>query len=58
MSLPALQKFERRIERQLRLLEFGKTLIERKIERHIRQFELRRDDLGRKIEERIEQRIK
>ncbi len=58
MSLPALQKFERRIERQLRLLEFGKTLIERKIERHIRQFELRRDDLGRKIEQRIEQRIK
>jgi phosphatidylethanolamine/phosphatidyl-N-methylethanolamine N-methyltransferase len=62
MSLPALQKFERQIERQLRLLEAGKTIIERKIERHFRQFELRRDDfgkkLGRKIEETIEQRIK
>jgi phosphatidylethanolamine/phosphatidyl-N-methylethanolamine N-methyltransferase len=62
MSLPALQKFERKIERQLRLLEVGKTLIERRIERHIRQFELRRDDfgkkLGRKIEQGIEQRIK
>src|SRR5579859_6390155 len=58
MSLPALQKFERKIERQLRLLEVGKTIIERKIERHIRQFELRRDDLGKKIEKTIEQRIR
>jgi predicted O-methyltransferase YrrM len=58
MSLPALQKFERKIERQLRLLEVGKTILERRIERHIRQFELRREDIGRKIEQRIEQRIK
>ncbi len=58
MSLPALQKFERKIERQLRLLEVGKTIIERKIERHFRQFELRRDDIGKKIERTIEQRIK
>jgi phosphatidylethanolamine/phosphatidyl-N-methylethanolamine N-methyltransferase len=58
MSLPALQKFERKIERQLRLLEVGKILIERKIERHIRQFELHRDGIGKKIEKTIEQRIK
>lgn len=58
MSLPALHKFERKIERQLRLLEVGKTLIERRIGRHIRQFETRRDDLGRKIEQGIEQRIR
>jgi phosphatidylethanolamine/phosphatidyl-N-methylethanolamine N-methyltransferase len=57
MSLPALQKFERKIERQLRLLEVGRTIIERKIERHIRQFELRRDDLGKKISEQIEKTI-
>ena len=32
MPLPALQKFERGIERQLRLLEVRKIVIERKIE--------------------------
>src|SRR3984885_1455937 len=62
MSLPALQRFERKIERQLRLLEVGKTLIERKIERQFRLFERHRDDLGKKlsaqIEKTIEQRIK
>jgi phosphatidylethanolamine/phosphatidyl-N-methylethanolamine N-methyltransferase len=62
MSLPALQKFERKIERQLRLLEVGKTIIERKIERQFRLFERHRDDLGKKlsaqIEKTIEQRIK
>jgi phosphatidylethanolamine/phosphatidyl-N-methylethanolamine N-methyltransferase len=62
MSLPALQKFERKIERQLRLLEVGKTIIERKIERQFRLFEERRDGFGRKlsaqIEKTIEQRIK
>src|SRR6202042_34291 len=58
MSLPALQKFERKIEQQLRLLEVGKTLIERRIERHIRQFEQHRDDIGKKIEQTIEQQIK
>ena len=58
MSLPALQKFERKIEQQLRLLEVGKTLIERRIERHIRQFEQHRDDIGKKIEQTIEQRIR
>ena len=58
MSVPALQRFERKIERQLRLLEVGKGIIERKIERHIRQFEQHRDGLGKKIEKTIEQRIK
>ncbi len=53
MSLPALQKFERKIERHIRLLEAKKYLIERKIGRHFRLFERKRDDLGKKIEERI-----
>jgi phosphatidylethanolamine/phosphatidyl-N-methylethanolamine N-methyltransferase len=55
MPLPALQKFERKIERQLRLLEFGKTIIERRIERQFRILEQRRDDIGKKIEQRIKQ---
>jgi phosphatidylethanolamine/phosphatidyl-N-methylethanolamine N-methyltransferase len=55
MPLPALQKFERKIERQVRLLEAKKYLIERKIGRHIRLFEQKRDDIGKKIEERIRQ---
>ena len=55
MSLPALQKFERKIERHIRLLEAKKYLIERKIGRHIRQFERKRDDFGKKIEEQIRQ---
>jgi phosphatidylethanolamine/phosphatidyl-N-methylethanolamine N-methyltransferase len=58
MSLPALQKFERKIGQQLRLLEVGRTLIERRIERHIRQFEQHREDIGKKIEQTIEQRIR
>ena len=53
MQLPALQVFERKIGRQLRLLEVRKTLIERKIERQIRLFEQKRDGLGRKIEQQI-----
>ena len=53
MALPALQVFERKIGRQLRLLEVRKTLIERKIERQIRLFEQKRDGLGRKIEQQI-----
>jgi phosphatidylethanolamine/phosphatidyl-N-methylethanolamine N-methyltransferase len=55
MSLPALQKFERNIERQLRRLEAKKLIIERKIERQIRLFEQRRDGIGKKIEEQIRQ---
>jgi phosphatidylethanolamine/phosphatidyl-N-methylethanolamine N-methyltransferase len=55
MPLPALQKFERKIERQLKLLEFGKTIIERRIERQFRLLEQRRDDIGKKIEQRIKQ---
>src|ERR1700692_1217109 len=62
MSLPALQKFERKIERQLRLLEVGKTIIERKIGRQFRLFEQHRDDFSKKIsaqiEKTIEQRIR
>jgi len=53
MPMPALQLFERKIGRQLRLLEVRKTLIERKIERQIRLFEQKRDGLGRKIEQQI-----
>ena len=53
MPLPALQSFERKIGRQLRLLEVRKTLIERKIERQIRLFEQKRDGIGRKIEQQI-----
>ena len=53
MQLPALQVFERKIGRQLRLLEVRKTLIERKIERQIRLFEQKRDGIGRKIEQQI-----
>jgi phosphatidylethanolamine/phosphatidyl-N-methylethanolamine N-methyltransferase len=55
MPLPALQKFERKIERQLRFLETRKTLIERKIERHIKLFEQKRDGIGKKIERQIKQ---
>lgn len=55
MPLPALQKFERKIGRHVRLLEAKKFLIERKIGRHIRLFEQKRDDIGKKIEERIRQ---
>ena len=53
MPLPALQSFERKIGRQLRLLEVRKTLIERKIERQIRLIEQKRDGIGRKIEQQI-----
>ena len=53
MPLPAIQSFERKIGRQLRLLEVRKTLIERKIERQIRLFEQKRDGIGRKIEQQI-----
>jgi phosphatidylethanolamine/phosphatidyl-N-methylethanolamine N-methyltransferase len=53
MPLPALELFERKIGRQLRLLEVRKSLIERKIERQIRLFEEKRDGIGRKIEQQI-----
>jgi phosphatidylethanolamine/phosphatidyl-N-methylethanolamine N-methyltransferase len=55
MSVPALQKFERNVERQLRLLELRKTIIERKIERQMRRFEQKRDGIGKKIEQQIRQ---
>jgi phosphatidylethanolamine/phosphatidyl-N-methylethanolamine N-methyltransferase len=55
MPLPALQKFERQIGRQIRLLEFRKNIIERKIERQVRLFEQKRDGIARKIEEQIRQ---
>src|ERR1700761_3032735 len=55
MPLPALQNFERTIDRHIRLLEAKKYLIERKIGRHIRLFEEKRDGIGKKIEERIRQ---
>src|SRR3974390_787609 len=53
MPLQGLQKFEEKIERQLRFLEIRKHIIERKFERQIRLFEQKRDDIGKKIEERI-----
>jgi len=55
MSLPALARFEKQIERQLRLLELKKSVIERNIGRRIRFFERKRNGLGKKIEERIRQ---
>ncbi len=55
MPLPALQRFEQKIERQIRLLEAKKYLIERKIERQIRIFEQKRDGIGKKIDEQIHQ---
>ena len=55
MALPALQKFEQQIGRQIRLLEYRKNIIERKIERQIRLFEQKRDGIGKKIEAQIRQ---
>jgi phosphatidylethanolamine/phosphatidyl-N-methylethanolamine N-methyltransferase len=55
MPVQALQKFERKIERQLRMLEWRKTLIERNIGRQIELFDQKCDSLGKKIEEKIRQ---
>src|SRR6202051_5292414 len=55
MALPALQKFEQQIGRQMRLLELRKNIIERKIERQIRLFEQKRNGIGKKIEAQIRQ---
>jgi phosphatidylethanolamine/phosphatidyl-N-methylethanolamine N-methyltransferase len=55
MALPALQKFEQQIGRQMRLLEIRKNLIERKIERQIRLFEQKRNSIGKKIEAQVRQ---
>jgi phosphatidylethanolamine/phosphatidyl-N-methylethanolamine N-methyltransferase len=55
MALPALQKFEQKIGRQIRILEFRKNVIERKIEKQIRIFEQKRDGIGKKIEKQIRQ---
>jgi phosphatidylethanolamine/phosphatidyl-N-methylethanolamine N-methyltransferase len=55
MQLPALQRFEQKVERQIRLLEAKKYLIERKIERQIRVFEQKRDSIGKKIEQQVRQ---
>src|ERR1700735_2379972 len=55
MALPALQKFEQQIGRQMRLLELRKNIIERKIERQIRLFEQKRDSIGKKIEAQVRQ---
>ncbi len=55
MPVLGLQKFERKVERQLRLLELSKTLIARKIERQFRQLDQKRDGIGKKIEEKIRQ---
>ncbi len=55
MPYPALRTFERKIERQLRLLELSKTMIERNIGRRMRLFDQTCNGLGKKIEERIRQ---
>jgi phosphatidylethanolamine/phosphatidyl-N-methylethanolamine N-methyltransferase len=55
MALPALQKFEQQIGRQMRLLEIRKNIIERKIERQIRLFEQKRNSIGKKIEAQVRQ---
>ena len=55
MPLPALQRFEKKIGRQLRFLEIRKNIIERKIDRQIRLFEQKRDGIGKKIERQIKQ---
>jgi phosphatidylethanolamine/phosphatidyl-N-methylethanolamine N-methyltransferase len=55
MALPALQKFEQKIERQIRLLEFRKNVIEHKIGKQFRLFEQKRDGIGKKIEQQIRQ---
>jgi phosphatidylethanolamine/phosphatidyl-N-methylethanolamine N-methyltransferase len=55
MALPALQKFERKIGRQLRLLEVRKNFFERQIERQIHLFEQKRNGIGKKIERQIKQ---
>ena len=53
MTLPALQNFERTIERHIRLLEAKKYLIERKIGRHFRLFGEKRNGLGKRIEDHV-----
>ena len=55
MPLPALQMFEQKIGRQLRLLELRKTIIERKIEKQVRLFEQKRSSIGKKIEKQVRQ---
>jgi phosphatidylethanolamine/phosphatidyl-N-methylethanolamine N-methyltransferase len=55
MPLPALEKFEQKIGRQFRLLEFSKIMIERKIERQFRRFERKSGGIGKKIEAQIKQ---
>jgi len=42
MALPALQKFEEKIERHIRMFEAKRSGIGKKIEKQIRQFELKR----------------
>jgi phosphatidylethanolamine/phosphatidyl-N-methylethanolamine N-methyltransferase len=55
MQLPALQKFEQKIGRQIRFLETKKSIIERTIERQMRLFEKKRDGIGKKIEKHVKQ---
>jgi phosphatidylethanolamine/phosphatidyl-N-methylethanolamine N-methyltransferase len=55
MPLPALQNFEQKIGRQIRLLEVRKHIIERKIEKQIQLFEQKRSGIGKKIEKQIRQ---
>jgi phosphatidylethanolamine/phosphatidyl-N-methylethanolamine N-methyltransferase len=55
MPLPALEKFEQQLGRQIRLLEVRKNMIERRIEKQIRLFEQKRNGIGKKIEAQIRQ---
>jgi phosphatidylethanolamine/phosphatidyl-N-methylethanolamine N-methyltransferase len=55
MPLTAPQKFERKFEQQLRLLEIPKSIFERNIGRHIRSLDRKCDGLSKRIEEKIRQ---
>ena len=50
MQLPALQRLEKQIGRQIRLFEVRKGAIEQKIERQFRIFDARKVAIEKKIE--------
>jgi phosphatidylethanolamine/phosphatidyl-N-methylethanolamine N-methyltransferase len=55
MPLHALQHFEKRIEKQIRLFGVKRDEIEKSIERHIKKFEDRKEAFERKIGRQIRQ---
>jgi phosphatidylethanolamine/phosphatidyl-N-methylethanolamine N-methyltransferase len=54
MSLPALQRLEKRFEKHIRLFELRRGVIEREIERHIELFEMKRGALEKRIEQKFD----